>query len=99
MDEVVLTKDERRNLFRLLSEIKGYSDELAEKSRPMFDGKRFLTDAELARRLGVSRSTLSNYRIKGIFGYYAVGGKILYADCEIESFLTANYHPPYRQGQ
>ena len=41
-------------------------------------------------------STLSNYRIRGIFGYYSLGGKIIYADREIEEYLKDNYHPPYR---
>ena len=96
MDEVSISREDRQKLLCVLSEIKEYTRELAECARPLFDGKRFLSDAELARRLRISRSTLSNYRIKGVFGYYSLDGKILYADREIEEYLKENYHPPYR---
>lgn len=91
-----LRKEEQHDVFRMLSEIKVFARELSDRSRPMFDGNRFLSDSELARRLGVSKSTLANYRLKGIFGYYSLEGKILYADAEIEHYLKENYHPPYR---
>lgn len=96
MDEVSISREDSQKILGVLSEIKEYARELAECARPLFDGKRFLSDAELARRLRISRSTLSNYRIKGVFGYYSLGGKILYADREIEEYLKENYHPPYR---
>ena len=96
MDEVGISREDSQKLFGILSEIKRYAQDLAECARPLFDGKIFLSDAELALRLRISRSTLSNYRIKGVFGYYSLGGKILYADREIEEYLKANYHPPYR---
>lgn len=63
---------------------------------PMFDGNCFLYDSELARRLGVSKATLANYRLKGIFGSYSLEGKILYADTGIKDYLKENYHLPYR---
>ena len=91
-----LSKEEQHEVFKILSEIKSCSKELAERSRPMFDGNRFLSDSELARRLGVSKSTLANYRLKGIFGYYSLEGKILYAEHEIENYLCQNYHPPFK---
>lgn len=93
---LILSKEEQRDVFKIISEIKACVKELAGRSRPMFDGNRFLSDSELARRLGVSKSTLANYRLKGIFGYYSLEGKILYADTEIEDYLKENYHPPYR---
>lgn len=96
MDETNLSKEDRQKLLGILSDIKNCAKELAECARPLFDGNRFLSDSELARRLRISRSTLSNYRIKGIFGYYSLGGKIIYADREIEEYLKDNYHPPYR---
>lgn len=98
MNENVSTidKGEQQEVFMLLSEIRAYAKELSERSRPMFDGQRFLSDSELARRLGLSKSTLANYRLKGLFGFYSLEGKILYADTEIENYLKDNYHPPYR---
>ena len=66
MDETNLSKEDRQKLLGILSEIKDCAKELAECARPLFDGNRFLSDSELARRLRISRSTLSNYRIKGV---------------------------------
>ena len=90
------TKEERKEIFTILNEINAVANELAERSRPMFDGIRFLSDSELSRRLSVSKSTLANYRLKGLFGYYSLDGKILYAEHEIEAYLRQNYHPPFR---
>lgn len=90
------TKDERKEIFRIIGEIKSTAEDLAKLSRPMFKGLRFLSDTELSRRLSVSKSTLANYRLKGLFGFYSLEGKILYAEHEIEAYLRRNYHPPYR---
>ena len=90
------TKEERKEIFSILGEINSIANKLTEKSRPMFDGVRFLSDSELARRLSVSKSTLANYRLKGLFGHYSLEGKILYAEHEIEAYLRQNYHPPYK---
>jgi hypothetical protein len=90
------TKDERKEIFRIIGEIKSTAEELAELSRPMFNGLRFISDSELSRRLSVSKSTLVNYRLKGLFGFYSLEGKILYAEHEIEAYLYRNYHPPFK---
>ena len=90
------TKEERKEIFSIIAEINAVANELVDKSRPMFDGVRFLSVSELSRRLSVSKSTLANYRLKGLFGYYSLEGKILYAEHEIEAYLRQNYHPPYR---
>lgn len=72
IDNVPLqTKDERKEIFRIITEIKSTTEDLAELSRPMFNGLRFLSDSELSRRLSVSKSTLANYRLKGLFGFYS----------------------------
>lgn len=81
------TKDERKEIFRIIGEIKSTAEDLANLSRPMFNGLRFLSDSELSRRLSVSKSTLANYRLKGLFGFYSLEGKILYAEHEIEAYL------------
>lgn len=90
------TKEERKEIFSILGEINSIANKLTEKSRPMFDGVRFLSDSELARRLSVSKSTLANYRLKGLFGHYSLEGKILYAEHEIDTYFRQNYHPPYK---
>lgn len=90
------TKDERKEIFRIIGEIKSTAEDLAKLSRPMFNGLRFISDSELSRRLAVSKSSLANYRLKGLFGFYSLEGKILYAEHEIEAYLRQHYHPPYK---
>lgn len=67
-----------------------------DMSRPMFNGVRYITDTELAKRLGIEKRTLANYRAKGYIGFYSVGGKILYAENEIEDLMRENYIPPLK---
>lgn len=92
----LLTKEEQKEIFKIISEIKSTAEDLAELSRPMFNGLRFLSDSELSHRLSVSKSTLANYRLKGLFGFYSLEGKIIYAEHEIEAYLRQNYHPPFK---
>ena len=60
----------------------------------MFNGNRFISDTELAKRLRISKRTLANYRSNGIIGFYCIEGKILYAESDIEDYLKGNYLPP-----
>lgn len=90
------TKDERKEIFRIITEIKSIVEDLAKLSRPMFNGLRFLSDSDLSHRLSVSKSTLANYRLKGLFEFYSLEGKILYAEHEIEAYLHRNYHPLFK---
>ena len=72
------TREERKELFKIISDIKESSATLTDISRPMFNGNRFISDTELAKRLRVSKRTLANYRANGIIGFYNLEGKILY---------------------
>lgn len=90
------TKEEQKEIFKVIGEIKSTAEDLAELSRPVFNGIRFLSDSELSHRLSVSKSTLANYRLKGLFGFYSLEGKIIYAEREIEAYLRQNYHPPFK---
>lgn len=90
------TKEEQKEIFKVIGDIKSIAEDLVELSRPMFNGLRFLSDSELSLRLSVSKSTLVNYRQKGLFGFYSLEGKILYAEHEIEAYLYRNYHPPFK---
>lgn len=88
------TREERKDLFRLISDIRESSETLTDISRPMFNGNRFISDTELAKRLRVSKRTLANYRANGIIGFYNLEGKILYAESDIEDYLKDHYLPP-----
>lgn len=90
-----LTKEKRHELLRLISDIEKSSATLADISRPLFNGIRFISDTELSKRLSLSKRTLANYRANGIFGYYNIEGKILYAECDIEDYLKDHYVPPF----
>ncbi|RLT75399.1 DNA-binding protein [bacterium J10(2018)] len=90
------TKEEQKEIFKVIGEIKSTAEDLADLSRPVFNGMRFLSDSELSHRLSVSKSTLANYRLKGLFGFYSLEGKIIYAEHEIEAYLRQNYHPPFK---
>ncbi|MFG6427792.1 MAG: helix-turn-helix domain-containing protein [Muribaculaceae bacterium] len=92
----ILSAQERLEIFKIIHDIKASSKELADRSRPMFNGTRYLSDTEVAKRLSVSKTTLANYRMKGILGYYSLEGKIVYSEDEIEDYLRRNYHPPYK---
>ncbi len=91
----IQTKEERRKLLNIISTIKDSADMLADISRPMFNGIRFVSDTELARRLSVTKRTLANYRANGVIGYYNIEGKIIYAESDIEDYLKDNYIPPF----
>lgn len=90
------TLQEKSEIFSLLNDIKKIAKNLSSGIRPMFDGNRFLSDSELAKRLSISKTTLANYRLKGLFGFYSLEGKIIYSEKEIEAFLQSHYHPPFR---
>lgn len=91
---VLQTREQRKELFRIINEIKESASTLTDISRPMFNGIRFLSDTELAKRLRVSKRTLANYRAHGIIGFYCIEGKILYAESDIEDYLKDHYLPP-----
>ena len=78
-----------------LDEMRSTVETLKEISQPMFQGKHYLTDSALCRRLNICKRTLATYRAKGILGYYNLPGKILYADTDIEAFLQRHYLPPF----
>lgn len=63
--------------------------------KPLLMGKRFLTDAELSERIGISRRTLQDYRDRGYISFYRLDGKILYEEKDVEDFLASIYVPKY----
>lgn len=69
---------------------------LRKKNRPFLGGHRYLTDAELSKRLNINRRTLQDYRNSGRIPYIKFGGKVLYREEDVEKLLEANYHPVYK---
>ncbi|MFR9610533.1 MAG: helix-turn-helix domain-containing protein [Rikenellaceae bacterium] len=63
-----------------------------KRYKPHLGGQRYLTDAELSKRLKINRRTLQDYRNMGRIPYIKLGGKILYREEDIEGILQSNYH-------
>lgn len=68
---------------------------LVMEYKPLLMGRRFLSDAQLSERLGISRRTLQDYRDRGVLPYYRLDGKILYDENDIERFISSIYVPKY----
>ena len=96
MKELITANDQRIERFNMLADdIMAKCRDLRECYHPLLNGKRFITDAQLADILGVSRRTTQDYRDKGYIPYYRIDGKILYAEDDIEKFLQSNYRPRF----
>lgn len=71
-----------------------YLSELLEKDgheyRPILNGERYLTEAELSRLLKVTQRTLIEHRNNGKLPYYKFGGRILYKENDIIQILEKN---------
>lgn len=80
------------SLDRMLSGV----ERMAANYRPTLDGERFLTDKEVAARLKISRRTLQDYRNEGRISYYQLGGKILYAESQVEKMLKDGYKAAFK---
>lgn len=70
-------------------------EEIALEYKPFLTGKRFMTDAQLSERLGISRRTLQDFRDRGIIPFYRLDGKILYEEKDIAEYLSSIYIPKY----
>lgn len=92
----IITSSDLRSLLNELNEMKIIAERLRENASPMFQGKRYLTDSVLSRRLNICKRTLATYRANGALGYYNLPGKILYSDTDVEAFLQRHYRPPFR---
>lgn len=92
----VLSALDLKPVFDELDALKTIASALSENCQPIFQGKRYLTDSTLSRRLNICKRTLATYRANGLLGYYNLPGKILYSDTEVEDFLQRHYLPPFR---
>ena len=72
-------------------ELKDALNHIRDNWRPILNNDTFLTDAEVAERLRVTRRTLHEYRDQGIIPYYAIGGKYIYSERDVNKVLMDNY--------
>lgn len=91
MNQVITYNDERViRLQQKLRETLKELEQILKNTTPSLNRHRYLTDAELAKYLKLSRRTLLEYRNAGILTYYQIGGKILYRESDIEELLEKN---------
>ena len=65
-----------------------------EKYRPVLNGERYLTEAELSGLLKVTQRTLIEHRSNGKLPFYKFGGRILYKENDIIRILEQNGWKP-----
>ena len=57
-----------------------------EKYRPVLNGERYLTEAELSGLFKITQRTLIEHRSNGKLPFYKFGGRILYKENDISGF-------------
>lgn len=92
----ILSVSDLKPIFDELDAMRITASALSDNCQPVFQGKRYLTDSALSRRLDICKRTLATYRANGLLGYYNLPGKILYSDADVEEFLQRHYLPPFR---
>ena len=61
-----------------------------DRYRPVQNGDRYITEAELSESLKITRRTLVEHRTTGLIPYYRLGGRILYKEKDIIKLLDEN---------
>lgn len=91
--EIIYTKrnDRIRQFFTRCRELRDALNHISDNWRPVINNDTLLTDAEVAAKLRITRRTLHEYRDRGMIPYYAVGGKFLYSEKDVNDLLKANY--------
>lgn len=95
-DLITQDSQEVAGFFASLDELLEGIEKIAENSKPLFYGERYLTDIELSERLKVSRRTLQEWRYTGKIAYLQVGGKILFRESDIQAILDKGLRPAFR---
>lgn len=92
MAQDLLTKDslEIIQFFQNIEYLTGFLESRPEKYRPVLNGERYITEAELSEVLKITRRTLIEHRTTGLFPFYRLGGRILYKESDIIQLLKEN---------
>lgn len=90
----LITEDNEKVVvfFKSLDRMLDGIESMVENYRPMLNGERYMTDAEAAERLKLSRRVLQDYRNEGRIPYCKLGGKILYRESDVQRMLDEGYH-------
>lgn len=92
MAQDLLTKEspEIIRFFQGIEYLTKFLDSKPDKYRPVLNGERYITEAELVELLKITRRTLIEHRTNGLFPYYRLGGRILYKENDIIKLLKEN---------
>jgi excisionase family DNA binding protein len=94
----LVTRDDVQaaRFFASLDELLKDAEAMAENTKPLFYGERYLTDIEVSERLKVSRRTLQEWRYAGQIAYLQLGGRILFRESDIQAILDKSLRPAFR---
>lgn len=92
MAQDLLTKEspEIIRFFQGIEYLTKFLESESHKYRPILNGERYITEAELVELLKITRRTLIEHRTTGLFPYYRLGGRILYKENDIIQLLKEN---------
>lgn len=93
MEIDIITKEDDRikGISMKIDQMKKQIKDIEKNSRPLFNGERYLTDAELSEKLSISRRTLQEWRTKSIIRYIKLDGKMLYRESDVKKVLNDRY--------
>lgn len=92
MSEFIDNKNGQVSRFcQLLDRMTNSIQNLVTNHKPQFGGNRYLTDREISNLLKVSRRTLQDWRTEGKIAYIMLGGKVLYAESDIQAMLDKHH--------
>lgn len=86
MEYIGIEKDAVTTVLTKVAELREIIDSYPEETKKKL--KDWIENSELAEQLGLSLSTLHNYRLSGKLGFSTIGKKIYYKQKDVESFLT-----------
>ncbi|MDF1866872.1 MAG: helix-turn-helix domain-containing protein [Saprospiraceae bacterium] len=86
---------QKSDLEQLKSELLFNFESLLKKTIKEKQEKQWITENEACKLLDVSKSTIQNYRKKGVIPFSQYGSKIKYKSTDLQAFLEKNYIKNY----
>lgn len=97
MSEIIDSRNEQISRFcKMLDRMTDSIRNLVINHKRPLNGEHYLTDSEVSARLKVSRRTLQEWRNNGQITYIRLGGKILYAESDIQAMLEKFYRKAWK---
>lgn len=84
-----------QELLQALNKTLPYIEQVLKTHKPLFDGERYLTSAELCNILKISRRSLQDYRNNGVLPFIQLPGKVLFRESDIKKVLEERFRAVY----